>query len=414
MSTRTLMLTSAVTVGMAMMSSTGAVAQEDLRIGEPAELSGRFVAFGAQIQKGVEAAVETWKAVRGDTVAGHRITVIPADTQSNTSLTVSVMNKLIQSDKAHILVGPGASDIGAAAVPPWKQVADRPIWFVPGVSTTIAEKAVDKDPYYFHTFPWVYHYHSANIAMLKAALGTDKTVAIIYSDGAYGRAHVGYTRNYLKDAGYKIIDEELIRENANDFTPALLKIRDKKPDILYTLVQTNDGILLTKQIRALNLRLPYLLGTFQTTIPEWRKAVGDLQECWTGITTYMPGANFPADKREPRLFPSGNAWEEYWHTKFHKEPEYMEAGAYVSTMLGLLAVEKVNSLDRDKIAKALAEDSYDTILGPSKFEPSEVALHQAFSKVLIFQQQKAGNEFKSVILYPPQVAQGSLQQCPMP
>lgn len=414
MSTKTLMLTCAATVGMAMTFSTGAMSQEELRIGEPAELSGRFVAFGAQIQKGVEDAVETWKAVRGDTVAGHKITIIPADTQSNTSLTVSVMNKLIQSDKAHILVGPGASDIGAAAVPPWKQVGTRPIWFVPGVSTTIAEKAVGKDPYYFHTFPWVYHYHTANVAMLKEALGTDKTVAIIYSDGAYGRAHVGYARKYLTDAGFKIVDEELIRENANDFTPALLKVRDKKPDILYTLVQTNDGVLLTKQIRALNLKIPYLLGTFQTTIPEWRKAVGDIQECWTGITTYMPGANFPADKREPKLFPAGNAWEEHWRARFHKEPEYMEAGAYVSTMLGLLAVEKAGSLDRDKVEKALAEESYDTVLGPSKFEPSEIALHQAFSKVLIFQQQKVGNEFKSVILYPPQAAQGKLKQCPMP
>ncbi len=414
MTIRAFVLTCSVTASV-MTLSTAAMSQEDLRIGVPAELSGRFVAFGAQIKKGVEGAVETWKAVRGgDTVAGHKIKVILGDTQSNTSLTVSVMNQMIQSDKANVLVGPGASDIGAAAVPPWKQSADRPIWLVPGVSTTIAEKAVGKDPYYFHTFAWTYNYHSTNVAALKAALGSDKAVAIIYSDGAYGRSHIEYARKYLKEAGYNIVDEELIREGGNDFTPVLFKIREKKPDILYTLVQTSDAVLLAKQIRSLNLKIPYLVGTFQAVLPEWKNAVGEIQECWTGITTYMPGANYPADPREPKLFPSGNAWEEAWRARFNKEPEYMEAQAYVSTILALLAVEKANSLNRDKIMSVLAADSYNTMLGSSKFEPSEIGLHQAFSKMLVFQQQKVGNEFKSVILYPPQVAQGKLKQCPMP
>jgi ABC-type branched-subunit amino acid transport system substrate-binding protein len=390
----------------------GAAAQ-DLRIGVPASLSGRFVAFGAQVQRGVEGAIETWKAVRGsDTVAGHKIVVIPGDTQSNTSLTVSVMNKLIQSDKVNVMVGPGASDIGAAAVPPWKKSPDRPIWLVPGVSTTVAEKEVGKDPYYFHTFTWTYDYHSTNVAALKAALGSNKKVAIVYSDGAYGRAHIESARKYLKQAGFTIVDEELIREGGNDFTPALFKVRAKKPDILYTLVQTSDGVLLTKQVRSLNLPIPYLVGTFQAVLPEWKKAVGPLQECWTGVTTYMPGANYPADPKEPKLFPSGNDWEAAWRARFHKEPEYMEAGAYVSTILALLAVEKAQSLDRDKIEKVMADANYNTVLGPSKFEPSEIGVHQAFSKMVMFQQQKVGNDFKSVILYPPAVAQGKLQKCP--
>jgi ABC-type branched-subunit amino acid transport system substrate-binding protein len=322
------------------------------------------------------------------------------------------MNQLIQSDKVHVLVGPGASDIGAAAVPPWKQVADRPVWLVPGVSTTVAENAVGKDPYYFHTFPWTYDYHSTNVDALKLAIGSNHRVAIVYSDGAYGRAHIEAARKYLKQGGFNIVAEELIREGGNDFTPSLLKLRAQKPDMIYTLLQTADAVQVTKQIKSVNLGVPYLIGTFQAALPEWKNAVGDLQQCWTGVTTYLPGANFPADKREPKLFPSGNTWEAAWRARYKKEPEYMEAGAYISTILALLAIEKTNSLDRDKIAAALSEADYASVLGPTKFEPSEIGLHQAFSRMLVFQQQKTANGYEPVLLYPTANAKGKLQSCP--
>ena len=391
---------------------TTARAEQELRIGLPMELSGRFVAFGAQIKRGVETAVETWKKVRGDKVAGRDIVLIERDTQSNNATTVSVMGQLINSDKADILIGPGGSDSGAAAVPPWKQAAARPIWIVPGVSSTVVEKQIGKDPYFFHTFPWTYDYHETIVAGLKQALGTDKKVAIVYSDGAYGRAHIEYARKFLKDAGYNIVDEELIRENAPDFLPSLLKVRAAHPDILYTLVQTNDAVLLAKQIYSARLNIPYLIGTFQATLPEFRNALGDVQDCWTGVNTYVVGLHSKADAKEPKLFPASDEWEAAWRAKYHKEPEYMEAGSYISTMLALLAVERTNATDRDHVGPALAAAAYDTIMGNSRFEPSAIALHQAFGTVVNFQLQKQGGGYASVIFYPPARANGKLQACP--
>jgi branched-chain amino acid transport system substrate-binding protein len=392
--------------------SPAAQAQQELRIGLPVELSGRFVAFGAQIKRGVETAVETWKKVRGDKVAGRDIVLIERDTQSNNGTTVSVMGQLINSDKADILIGPGGSDSGAAAVPPWKQAADRPVWIVPGVSATVVEKQIGKDPYFFHTFPWTYHYHETIVAGLKQALGTGKKVAIVYSDGAYGRAHIEYARKYLKDGGFDIVDEELIREGAPDFLPSLLKVRSTHPDIIYTLVQTNDAVLLAKQIYSAKLNVPYLIGTFQATLPEFKNSLGEVQNCWTGVNSYIMGLHAKADAKEPKLFPAGDEWEAAWRAKYNKEPEYMEAGSYISAMLALLAVEQANATDRDHVAAALAAQAHDTIMGNSRFVPSEIALHQAFGRVIDFQLQKQGDAYKSVIFYPLDRADGKLQACP--
>lgn len=325
---------------MTMVGSRLVRAEEEFRIDVPAEFSGRFVAFGSQVKRGVETAVDVWKSVRGETVGGHSISVTEHDVQSNNATTVSVMSQLINSDRCHVLIGPGGSDIGAAAVPPWKQAADRPVWIVPGVSTMVVEEQIGKVPYFFHTFPWTYHYHKMIVAGLKASIGTDKKVAIIHSDGAYGRAHIKYAVKYLQDAGFNIVAQELIRENAPDYTPSLLKLRPLQPDVLYTLVQTSDAILLAKQIFSVKLTAPYLIGTFQTTLPEWKAALGDVQAYWTGVNTYIPNQHTKADPIEPKLFPSSDDWEDAWRKRWNKEPEYMEVGAYASCMLALLAWRK--------------------------------------------------------------------------
>lgn len=386
-------------------------AQEAFKIGAPASISGKYVAYGAQAKNGIETAVEMWKKVRGDKVAGRSIEVLIRDTQSNNALTVSIMNALIQTDKADVIIGPDGSNVAAAAVPPWKKLENRPVWIMPGGSSDVIEKEVGADPYFFHTYAWSYYYHLNNVKALKEAVGEKKKVALIYSDGAYGRAHVDHARKYIKEGGFDIVMEELIREGAADFNPTLVKVRARRPDILYVLVQTTDAIQLTKQIQAARIEVPYLVGTAQAQLPEWQNAVADAQNCWTGVTTWVPGLNYPADQKEPKLFPSAAEWEKMWFAKYKAVPEFLEVGYYASTILALLAVEATNSTERDKIKGWLAKQEYQTPMGSSAFAPSQIALHQAFGTMVVFQRRKKGAEFESTLVYPPQVATGKLQAC---
>jgi branched-chain amino acid transport system substrate-binding protein len=389
-----------------------ASAQAPFKIGAPVSTTGRYVAYGAQAKNGIEMAIETWKKVRGDKVAGRPIEVLFRDTQSNNSITVSLMNGFIQTDKVDVIIGPDGSNAAAAAVPPWKKLDDRPIWIMPGGSSDVIEKEVGPDPYFFHTYAWSYYYHDSNMKAFKALVGPGKKVALIYSDGAYGRAHVDDARRYIKEAGYDLVADELVREGSADFNSTLTKIRVRRPDILYVAVQTNDAIQLTKQIQAARLNVPYLIGTAQAQLPEWQNAVGDSQACWTGVTTWVPGLSYPADKKEPKLFPSAADWEKAWQEKFKAVPEFLEVGYYASTILALLAVEATKSADREVLRKWLEEQQYQTPVGDSKFVKSRIALHQAFGEMVVFQRQKkADGTFEGVLVYPPQIATGKLQPC---
>lgn len=395
----------------AVVGSAPLLAQTTFKIGAPVSISGRYVAYGAQAKNGIETAVEVWRKVRGDTVAGRQIEVLFRDTQSNNAITVSIMNTFIQSDKVDVIIGPDGSNAAAAAVPPWKKLSERPIWIMPGGSSDVIEKEVGSDPFFFHTYAWSYYYHENNVAALKANIGTNKKVALLYSDGAYGRAHVDDARKYIKEAGFDIVLEELVREGSADFNPTLVKVRARRPDVLYLAVQTNDAIQLTKQIQAARMSIPYLVGTAQAQLPEWQNAVGEAQVCWTGVTTWVPGLSFPADKTEPKLFPSAADWEKMWFEKYKAVPEFLEVGYYASTILALLAVEATKSTDRDKLKDWLEKQHYQTPLGDSKFKPSRVAVHQAFDTMVVFQRVKKGDGYESVLFYPEQIATGKLKSC---
>ena len=410
---RHLLQFSALSALTAVLCLSVAQAQESFKIGVPASLSGRYVAYGVQAKNGVEQALAVWRSVRGDTVDGRKIELILSDTQSDNAITVSIVNDLVQSKKVNVMIGPDGSNVAAAAVPPWKKFAERPIWLMPGGSSTRIEKEVGPDPYFFHTYAWAYYYHINNTAALKASLGSKKKVAFVYTDGAYGRAHIDDARRYVKEAGFDIVASELVREGASDFNSAIIKVRAARPDVLYTLMQTTDAVQFAKQVYTAKIGVPYLVGTAQAQLPEWQDAVGEAQNCWTGVTTWVTGLKLVADPREPKLFPSAADWETAWRAKYNnKTPEFLEVGYYVSTILALLAVEQTKSVDREKIKAWLVTQDYKTpYASSSKFLPSEVVLHQAFGTMVVFQQVKEGNKYVSKVVYPKELATAELQAC---
>ena len=394
------------------LGSISAIAQEPVKIGAPTSLSGRYVAYGAQGKNGIEMAVDVWKKTRGNTVAGRPIELIIRDTQSNNATTVSLFNSLIQTDKVDVIIGPDGSNVAAAAVPQWKKLENHPVWFLPGGSSDVIEKEVGPDPYFFHTYAWSYYYHQNMSQAIKQQLGGKKRVALIYSDGAYGRAHIDDAKKYFSEAGFEIVATELVREGSADFNPTLVRVRSRRPDILYVLVQTNDAIQLAKQIRAANLNIPYLLGTAQVQLQEWQNAVGDAQACWVGVTTWVSGLKYPADSKLPNIFPSAEDFEKMWEAKYKVPPDFLEVGFYLSTMLALLAIDETKSTDRVKLKDWLEKQDFMTPLGSSKFIKSRIALHQAFGTMVVFQRQKmADGTIGNVIIYPEQAATGKLQSC---
>ncbi|MCK9920265.1 ABC transporter substrate-binding protein [Microbacteriaceae bacterium K1510] len=382
------------------LASTHATAQDTIRIGAPLELSGRFVAYGAQGKRGVEMAVDVY----GGKIGNRKIEVLFRDVQSNNQAAVTAFTELTQQEKVDFVIGPIASGIVAASVPAWRQ--SKPLWIVGGSSSTQLEDAMKGEQLFFHTYPWAYQYHESTAKMLSEAMGKSKKVAIIYSDGAYGREQLPWAKEFYTKNGFSIVATELVREGAADLNPVLQKIRLTRPDVLVGIVQTTDGIQLAKQVHVAKLNIPVLVGTAYPQLQEWSQATGEAADGWIGATTYLPGMKRAGDPKLSKLFPSLTDWEADFKKRYNREPEFLDVTNYTSMMLLLVAIERAGSTDKEKVAKQLTTLNIQTMLGTSNFVSTPGgALHQAFNDMVVF--QRVGDKF--VVLYPADAADGKLK-----
>lgn len=371
---------------------------ETIKVGVPMELSGRFVAYGAAGRRGVEMAAEVF----GKQVGGNTLEFLYRDVQSDAQATVSAMNELIKVEKVDFLIGPVASPIVAASIPPWQQ--GKPAWIVNGSSSTQLEQIAGPEDNFFHTYPFAYHYHTSEAAALKHYLGGNKKIAIIYSDDTYGRTHLPYVEEFYTKAGFELVAKEVVRTNSADFNPVLTKIARARPDILLGLVQTTDAITLAKQVHTRKLNVPYLVGTAYTQLDEWQNAVGEAQEGWLGVTTYLPGVNHPGNPDYPKLFPSTKEWVEAFRKKYNAEPDFLDIGHYAATGMLLVALDKAKG-DKVKAVEELRKLDIPTVNGRGTFVPTGFGTkQQAFTDMVVFQRQGG----KNVVLWPRDAASGTL------
>jgi len=198
----------------------------------------------------------------------------------------------------------------------------------------------------------------------------------------------------------------MVRANAPDMRPSLARIRAAKPDVLVALVETTDAVTLAKQVRIVKLGVPYLLGTSFAQYNEWQNAVGEAQEGWLGVSTYLPGVlDRPGDPNAPKLFPSSKEWEATFRKLYNAEPDQLAASTYVSVAMLILAIERCSCDDKEKVAAELRKMEVMTVFGKGKFHPSEGGtLQQAYDQMVLFQRHNG----TSVVVYPTDVRQREL------
>jgi branched-chain amino acid transport system substrate-binding protein len=376
----------------AVFLNVAAYAEDTIKIGAPVEISGKFVSYGAAAKRGIEMAVDIY----GGKVGNKKIEVLYRDLQSDPQVTVNSFTQLLVEEKVNFLIGPIATPMMMAGLPAWRR--SKALWVAPGATTPLLEEEAGKEPMLFHTFPYAYYYHRSLARSLREKLGPGKTIAIIYSDDAYGREHLPYAQKYFTEEGFKIVAEELVRAGATDLNPVLAKIRRVKPDVLLGLVQTTDGILLTKQVYVQRLNIPYLVGTAYPQLKQWQDATGEAQEGWVGVTTYINGMKAKADPKYPKLFMDSDAWIAEFTKRYNRVPEFIDVGAYVSTCMLLIAIENAGGVDdKEKVAEELKKLDVHTMIGRGHFEPSlGGTLNQAFADVVVHQRVKGAD----AILYP--------------
>jgi branched-chain amino acid transport system substrate-binding protein len=370
-------------------------AEEVVRIGNIIPLSGPSASVGEQGRNAREMAVEEINAAGGiKSLGGAKLEMLYADSESKPEKGVSEAERMINTEKVHILTGCWNS----AVTYPTTAVAERyGIPFV--VPVSVADKITEQG---FKTVfriaakdSWWTRDQFAFLKDMQEEFKTEiKTLAFVYENGDWGKGFAGQWRTLAEKNGYKIVLDEPYPSTTTDLSPVVQKIRRARPDVLMLVSNAADAILLTNTLADYKVKPKAIIASGGGHAdPSFLKATGSNARYLFDIVEWETDVNKPGVKEI--------------NEKFKARYGYNLAGesvdAYIAMYVIKDALERAGSLDPVKIREALAKTnlrsgpamiaSYDAI----EFDATGQNKHAALSIVQI---NDLGNGLERITVWP--------------
>ncbi len=298
-----------------------------------------FPAFLEPYKKGFELAIEEINAAGG--VAGRRLEIVSRDDGGTPGDAVRVAEELLSREKAHVLMGTFASNVGLAVA---NLANQRKVLFV--ASEPLTDKIVweNGNRYTFRLRPSTY----MQTAMLvpQAVKLNKKRWAIVYPNYEYGQSATASFKKLLSQAqpGVEFVAEQAPALGKIDAGAVVQALAEAKPDAIFSSLFAAD---LQKFVREGNTR-----GLFKNVAvfnllggePEYLDPLKqETPEGWW-VTGYpWSEINTPEHKRFRDAYQK--RWKDY--------PRLGSVVGYTSVYTIANAIRKANSADSEKLVEAL-------------------------------------------------------------
>jgi branched-chain amino acid transport system substrate-binding protein len=240
------------------LTAATAFAQQSIKIGNLVDLTGPTSDQGKDISQGRIDAVQYFNAKGG--VNGKQIELVSVEYGFQPPRAVAAYKKFVEEDKVLLVLGYGTPD--TEALRPYI-TKDK----VPYLSGSYSGHLTDpkKTPY---NFPGGIDYSSQMRIFLNYVKETwtdasrKPRVAFIYADNAYGRAPIEAGRDYAKEIGVELVDEQIIPTVLTDAASQLLNMKKKDPDFAYINTNTQWVPVVLKDSLKLGLRTKYVVNNY--------------------------------------------------------------------------------------------------------------------------------------------------------
>ena len=381
-------------VAFSMLASTSAWA-ENVKIGNIEPMSGPSASLGQQGKAAREMAVEEINAAGGITsLGGMKLELIYADSESKPEKGVAEAERLINTEKVHLLTGCWNS----AVTYPTTAVAERyGIPFV--VPVSVADKITEQG---FKTVfriaakdSWWTRDQFAFLKDMQAEFNTPvKKLAFVYENGDWGTGFAAQWKKLAEEGGYEVVLDEPYPSTSTDLSPVVQKIKRAKPDVLLLTSNAADAILLTNTLAEYNVQLKAIIGSGGGHAdPSFMKAVGknaaqiyDIGEWETDVN--KPGAKEANDK---------------YKAKNGQNLSGEAVDAYLAIYVIKDALERAGSLEPAKILEALRATDLSSgpgmIVGYDKVAFDETGQNKHAALVSV-QVNDTGNGLERITVWP--------------
>ncbi|MEW6267195.1 MAG: ABC transporter substrate-binding protein [Thermodesulfobacteriota bacterium] len=229
----------AASLGVGFPAVIGRAANQPIRIGALADVTGALYAAGSWGDKAAAAACGQINAKGG--IKGRQVEYIREDTATNVQTALRKLRKLVMEDKCDFILGSFSSGINTACAPLVESM-EIP-HFVLGTALSLTGANANR-----YTFRGIGNARMSMMALAKVASGQiGKTYYCLGADYEWGRSVVAEFRRVMDPLGGVFRGEEYSPVNTDDFIPYLNKIDPDKVDILVAGYFTADILKLARQ-----------------------------------------------------------------------------------------------------------------------------------------------------------------------
>ena len=266
---------------------------EEIKVGGLFDLTGVTSDVGKSFAQGVRDGV-AWTNANGG-INGKKIHLFDTDYGYKIPEAVSSYKRMTGDDKVIMINGWGTGDTEALKT----QVnADK----VPYISASFSAHLTDptKTPYNFFVAPSYSDQLRAWLSWVKddwKDKSRNPKVAFYYGDNAYGKSPMEAGRQFCKEKGIDLVDEEILPGVFQDATSQLLTTKQKGADYVYINVTTTGVSTVLKDAKKLGLTIKFGSNPygFSEALPNVAK---EAAEGVTGVVPHVPfGEKVPGMKR---------------------------------------------------------------------------------------------------------------------
>jgi branched-chain amino acid transport system substrate-binding protein len=312
-------------------------AQEPIKLGEFASLTGKEAVFGQNVTKGTRLAIEETNSAGG--VLGRKLELITEDNQSKAGESATIVKKLISRDKVSVILGEIASGRTLEAAP-IAQAAKVPL-VSPGATNT---EVTAKGNYIFRVC-FIDDFQGtvmAKFARESLKLGRVAILSSVSSAQSVGLAK--YFRERFTRGGGVISAEQKYGEGDKDFRAQLTAIKASGADGIFIPGYYAEAALICKQARDLGLELP-LLGVDGWESPDLIAIAGKAAEGCYLSTHYSP------ESKAPVVIAFNERFQKRWGVSSNA----LSVLGYDAAMLAIDAIRRAGSTEGAKVRDALAQ-----------------------------------------------------------
>ena len=342
---------------------TAAVADEVVKIGHVAPLTGGIAHLGKDNENGARLAVEEINA-KGLTIGGQKITLEldaqddAADPRTATQVAQRLVDDNIVAVVGHLTSGTSIpaskiySDAGIVQISP---SSTNPGYTQQGFKTTYRVVATDAQQ-----GPALAKYASEDLKL--------KSVAIVDDSTAYGQGLANEFEKTAKSLGMNVMSHDATNDRAVDFRAILTKIKGENPDAIMYGGSDATGGPFAKQARQLGLRARVLAGDGLCT-DKLSDLAGDATD-----NVVCSEAGLALEKMV-----DGKAFEAKYEKRFGQPIQIDAPFAYDAVYIIVDAMKRAQSVNPAKILAAMPGTDYKGVIGETTFDSKGDLKHGVIS-----------------------------------